>query len=1124
MNPKPPFIINDFNFQQLERFWILRHCAPDVETNRIEDSNLQPELAERGMANFKIERPAFQDTLSVHIICRNVQLLISCTCTNSHPGLCTHQAIALFSILNTKALHLFFDEVIHASKLKEAASQYGLENEKNLDSCFKVSYQSGQTQISPLLENLLPVSTAQLSLLKKTLLISGENIVPPHLNTGSGKEFILILKKHKYYGHFQADLMEAAITVQGRPKNPLISIQANQFIWTATTLEDVKFYTALSRFQQRFDDLDFLAELAGLKALCKNPAGLSVFLHDSEISENIVATALLPVKLSKDKIEIELQVDLKDHYYTITSSILIAGKRFDPMLLPLKLKYFILYHEILYLADLPEILQLIHFFKKHHNHILIHESKYEQFRKEVLAGLEQRIHINYSYVKKASIQMLKKIEADQGESFFERDLLIYLTDSENYVIINPVMRYGDAEIKVLSRKQIHSKDRKGKVFSISRDEEAELRFLSIVIKQHPYLEEQLQQDAFYLHKKHFLNPEWFLQTFRNWEQSGITVLGFQDLKGNKINPHEGKINIEIISGLDWFDTQLELSFGGQKTSLKQIHKALKNKSKFVVLGDGSQGLLPELWIGRLVELFQLATLKEEKLCLPKTSFASIPSWFEEHQISNEVRMELHLMKQKLNSFTKIEDINVPLGLNGTLRDYQKQGLNWLHFLDKFNFGGILADDMGLGKTIQIISFILKSREENPASPCLIVVPATLIFNWQNEISRFASELKVYTLYGSDRAKTAGSFPHYDIILTSYGTLLRDIGWLKKNHFEQIYLDESQQIKNPSSLIYKAVILLDGRTRICLSGTPIENNTFDLYGQLSFACPGLLGSKQHFREQYASPVDQFNDTAKAIELRRKISPFILRRTKKEVAAELPEKTEMVIYCEMDSQQRLAYDQCKNEYRDYLNHIKNDDMAAHTIHILKGLTQLRQICNSPALLQGNLSQEASSAKINVLLEEIANHSPQHKILVFSQFVGMLDLIRKELKDRNIAHEYLSGQSANRQKIVNNFQENDQIRVFLISLKAGGTGLNLTSADYVYLVDPWWNPAVENQAIDRSYRIGQQNHVVAVRLICPDTIEEKIMLLQQRKKELFNDLIHNDSGFFKSLSKSDLLSLLQ
>jgi SNF2 family DNA or RNA helicase len=303
---------------------------------------------------------------------------------------------------------------------------------------------------------------------------------------------------------------------------------------------------------------------------------------------------------------------------------------------------------------------------------------------------------------------------------------------------------------------------------------------------------------------------------------------------------------------------------------------------------------------------------------------------------------------------------------------------------------------------------------------------------------------------------------------------------------------------------------------------MENNTFDLYGQLSFACPGLLGNKQYFKDHYSMPIDKFKDSRRARELQKKVNPFILRRTKTQVATELPDKTEMVIYCEMEPEQRKVYESYTKEFRDFLMTKKEGDISKNSLHVLQGLTKLRQICNSPALLNDSGFYGKESSKINILMEQIEGKAANHKILIFSQFVTMLDLIKAELELRNIPFEYLTGKTRNRGSKVEQFQNNEGIRVFLISLKAGGTGLNLTEADYVYLIDPWWNPAVENQAIDRIYRIGQKRKVVAVRLICPDTIEEKIIKLQESKKELISDLVKTDTSILKSLTREDLLNL--
>ncbi|HTN00209.1 MAG TPA: DEAD/DEAH box helicase, partial [Pedobacter sp.] len=304
---------------------------------------------------------------------------------------------------------------------------------------------------------------------------------------------------------------------------------------------------------------------------------------------------------------------------------------------------------------------------------------------------------------------------------------------------------------------------------------------------------------------------------------------------------------------------------------------------------------------------------------------------------------------------------------------------------------------------------------------------------------------------------------------------------------------------------------------------VENNTFDLYGQFSFACPGLLGSREQFKQLYSVPIDQFKDRKRADELHKRINPFLLRRTKEQVATELPDKTEMVIYCEMGEQQREIYESCRTEIRDYIMGTAEDELTKSSMHVLQGITKLRQICDSPAILSKEKYYGNASAKMDVLMEQIESKSPFHKILVFSQFVSMLALIKAELESRNIPFAYLTGQTKDRAAVVNSFQNDSSLRVFLISLKAGGVGLNLTQADYVYLIDPWWNPAVENQAIDRTYRIGQHKNVMAVRLICPDTVEEKIMLMQDAKKGVASDLIKTEASIFKALTKKDLLELI-
>jgi SNF2 family DNA or RNA helicase len=564
-----------------------------------------------------------------------------------------------------------------------------------------------------------------------------------------------------------------------------------------------------------------------------------------------------------------------------------------------------------------------------------------------------------------------------------------------------------------------------------------------------------------------------------------------------------------------------MNFGGQVARIRQIQRAFRNKSKFVQLDDGTLGLLPDEWMDRISRYFSMAQLEKELLHIPKIRFSEVEEYFEKDVLANEVREELATLRQDFLEATSIPAVEVPAGLQTALRDYQQEGFNWLCFLDRFGFGGCLADDMGLGKTVQVIAFLLYLRAGSSANPHLIVLPTSLLFNWEDELARFAPSLRVLNYNAVPRSKKERLLTDYDVILVSYGILSSDISFFRTQSFGYVFLDEAQLIKNPNSERYKTVNVLKSDNRIVLTGTPVENSTFDIYGLFSFACPGLLGSKQFFKDTYATPIDQFEFRRRAVELEQKIAPFILRRTKRQVVHELPEKTESVIYCDMSEAQRTIYSAYEEEVRNYINGTNTDLLDQDRLHVLASLTRLRQLCNSPALLQEGYSA-ADSVKIDVLIEQIKGKMRAHKILVFSQFVGMLDLVKERLDQNNIAYSYLTGQSKNRKAIVSEFQHDDSIRVFLISLKAGGIGLNLTGADYVYLVDPWWNPAVENQAIDRSYRIGQDKKVTAVRLICTNSIEEKIIDLKQRKQKLASDLVGTDANWFNSLSKEDLLAL--
>jgi SNF2 family DNA or RNA helicase len=456
-----------------------------------------------------------------------------------------------------------------------------------------------------------------------------------------------------------------------------------------------------------------------------------------------------------------------------------------------------------------------------------------------------------------------------------------------------------------------------------------------------------------------------------------------------------------------------------------------------------------------------------------------------------------------------------------LRPYQAAGVSWLRFLDEFGFGGCLADDMGLGKTIQLLAFLEDRRRRGISKrPTLVVVPRSLIFNWHQEATRFTPELRVLEYTGIHRGQLRKKLAKVDLVLTTYGTVRRDILQLKEVEFDYVVLDEAQAIKNPASQVAKATRLIPGERRIALSGTPIENHLRDLWSIFEFLNPGMLGRASVFK---LHTTDSNDDESRRL-LSHALRPFILRRTKREVARELPEKLEQTIYCHMPKQQEQLYHELRDHYREtLLGRVRSQGLGKSKIHVLEALLRLRQAACHPALLDEKHAEEPT-AKLEALGLHLADLLAEgHKALVFSQFTSFLAIVQKFLDDRGMSYEYLDGQTRNRRERIERFQNDPNCGVFLISLKAGGLGLNLTSADYVFLLDPWWNPAVEMQAIDRAHRIGQTRTVFAYRLICKDTVEEKIAELQTRKKELADAILQADNNLLGELTADDLELLL-
>lgn len=667
------------------------------------------------------------------------------------------------------------------------------------------------------------------------------------------------------------------------------------------------------------------------------------------------------------------------------------------------------------------------------------------------------------------------------------------------------------------------------VIHINRHKEQESEFVAFLRSLHEKFANQ-NNGFFYLNFAEAQKKGWFVKTYHHFIEKDIALLGIDLLKNFRYSPHiaETKINNQSIEG-DFIKINFSLQFGTEKVPLLTLQKALLNNQKAVLLKDGSLGILSEEWQQQFGLLVRHGKIKKNELHIAK--WLTLAETTEDQKEKTEVKTGvtttwLSKWEQWKNRQTGLYPL--PAGLQvKELRPYQITGYEWLRLLAEIGASGCLADDMGLGKTLQTISFLLYKIEQHPQSKHLVVAPASLLYNWFKEIEKFSQGIKTTILHGTSRDTTSAIESNTQIIITSYGTMRQDIALLGNTVWDTIVLDESHNIKNPAAQTTKAAWELTAKTKIALSGTPIMNSTSDLHSQIHFLLPGLLGSTEFFKKEYAMPIELQANEAKAASLQKLIRPFLLRRTKEQVAKDLPERTESILWCEMGADQRSAYNTIKEAVRSniFIN-IETNGLGKGKLNILAGLTKLRQLCNSCELVKNEDLFTYDSVKTQVLINEIKSIIPQHRVLVFSQFTSMLDLLERDLNRASISTLRLDGQTKikKRQELVTEFQsEESNTAVFLISLKAGNTGLTLTQADYVFLFDPWWNTAVESQAIDRTHRIGQTKQVFAYRMICRDSIEERIIQLSGRKKKLSEELISTEESFVKSLTLEDIQFLL-
>ena len=593
---------------------------------------------------------------------------------------------------------------------------------------------------------------------------------------------------------------------------------------------------------------------------------------------------------------------------------------------------------------------------------------------------------------------------------------------------------------------------------------------------------------------------------------------------DKLYRPAGAVSMSVRSGIDWFDLEAKVDFGGGvQASMPELLRAVREKRAWVELGDGSYGMLPESWLQKWGSVLALGKEDKESVRFTLAQTGLLDAWLADQPEIN-VDTAFATARDRLRSFASVPPEKAPSGFVGVLRPYQEEGLGWLYFLREFRLGGCLADDMGLGKTVQVLALLegrRAARRKEKLPPSLVVAPRSLIFNWLREAAQFTPKLRTLDYTGGERELAKGWDKKVDLVLTTYGTLRRDIGILKEIEFDYAILDESQAIKNAAAQTSKASRLLKASHRLAMSGTPLENHLGELWSLMDFLNPGLLGAASKFSKGWNK--DAIPEQRAA--LGKALRPFLLRRTKAQVATDLPERQEDTLFCELPEKQRRHYDEVRDFYRQRLlgGGAKKGNGVGDKIIVLEALLRLRQAACHVGLLDAKKRKEPS-AKFDALLPRLEALAEEgHKALVFSQFTSLLDLLKPALKKLNLSYEYLDGNTRDREGCVDRFQQDPSIGLFLISLKAGGHGLNLTAAEYVFLLDPWWNPAVEAQAIDRAHRIGQTRKVMAYRLIAADTVEDKVLALQQQKKALADAILRADNAVLRDLTRDDLELLL-
>jgi SNF2 family DNA or RNA helicase len=1079
------------------------------------------------------------------LIKKNEERNFDTSCEYEDPDhvLCLPKVIVFLQLLNSYGAN-YFDSIRNWDKEKNKLLEaYGYSLSDDLKGKFEFAYKEGKPFLRVLDSSIKRIATPVSNTYVKPVLIPQSKAeeqpeIAEEVTTKPSQKLGIVFNfTRKNYPQFTIDVIQGEVNENGDAfvgkaekldisryvETDKLSEEDKQLLTSLRKLQESEINKYISRnspfsgiweniIQQEEDDLP--AETKELMAEYLLPKLKKLFIESNEDrfafllppGKSFKTSNLEPLQLLAEEAKPHFIIK-KNSHYNIQCRVRIGSMEYDLSENESPGPLFFLYNHQLHLWKSNEVIHLVEKFLET-GKMTIEAGEWNKQLHQFILPLTKEYKVDFD---RSLVQEIKSGEPE---------VKLFLIEKGDYLVFQPAFSYKGYETRTKDRDEIVV-PQNDKVLIVHRNREAEKAFTDKLQNLHSNFIINDESGSLALKGTDVLKNNWFFLFVDAMKEMKTPVFGFEALKNFRFNTAKPQTKIFISSNTDWFDAKIDIVFGEQKVSVAEVKRALANKQQFVQLNDGTLGILPEEWLKKYSLLFRVGEGSSNNLKLSRYHLSVVDELYENRD-EEELTIQLEEKYQNLRNFNQIKEIEPPYNLKMILRPYQVAGYQWLNYLREIKWGGILADDMGLGKTVQALSFLEYYLSTYQKLKALVVCPTTLIYNWENEIKKFTPKLSYRIHHGPARTRSREELIDHNITITTYGTLRSDIKLLMSVEFDYVILDESQAIKNPASKVTKAACLLNARHRLCMSGTPLQNNTFDVFAQMNFLNPGMLGTMEFFRQEFAIPIDKFGEADRKDHLRKILYPFILRRTKEQVAKDLPEKQEMILWCEMEDEQRRIYEAYRNDFRDkILGTIQEQGIQRSQLTILQGLMKLRQICDSPAILNEEEKFENHSIKLEELSREIVENIGDHKALVFSQFLGMLALIRAKLEELGVKYEYFDGSTSapDREKAIQSFQNNDEVRVFLISLKAGGVGLNLTAADYVYIVDPWWNPAVEQQAIDRTHRIGQTKNIFAYRMICKDTIEDKILQLQEKKRVLARELIADDSGFVKSLTREDV-----